>query len=204
MSNPYTTAALLAQAENPPNPEPLGEPYISQNGYTCFQNNVAVGAAPVNSFDVLRLADLGGSSFPPLASFSAQVTVTTAELLALHTTPITILTAPATGLVIVIDKATCNYIYATAAYTGTGSNLELETWDGTHATVLQTLADTLLAQTFNAVGVFADNQATNIVDVHSSYLIAQPVRLVTTKAANYTVGAGSVVITVWYHLIPMS
>lgn len=204
MSNLSTTAELLAAAENPPDDQPLGEPYNSQQGYTCFNGPLAAGTTPVNPFDVLRLVDLGGASVPPLPSFSAQVTITTAQLLALHTTPITVLTAPPTGKAIVIDKTIWNLIYATAVYTGTGSSLELETWDGTHATVLQTLADAILGNAYNSVGIGTDVQATNVTALHSSYMIVQPVRLVTTKAANYAAGAGSLVITVLYHLIPLS
>jgi hypothetical protein len=224
-----TVAQLLATAENPPNIEPLGSPYNSEDGYTCFDGYLAIGGVNGNSFDVPNLNYLqGGSgaapqpsdiSFPnstpstlgsvvhpvSLIPQVAVVPVTSAQLLALHTTPITILAAAPAGMAYVIDKAICNYIYLTAGYTGTGSNLELETWDGTHATVLQTLADAILdVGAFNAVGVFTDNQPTNITELHSSYMIAQPVRLVTTKAGNYTVGAGSIVLTVFYRLVPLS
>jgi hypothetical protein len=65
---------------------------------------------------------------------TASVTVTTAQVLALNTTPIALVAAPGAGKIVLIEEITCKLVFNSIAYTGSNA-LEFRYTDGSGAKV---------------------------------------------------------------------
>lgn len=135
--------------------------------------------------------------------FSAQsetVTVTSAQLLALHGTPVTLIPAPGVGQVILLQQVSMEYVFNTTAYTVPGgANLRLLINGVTVGTDIA--ATGLLDQTANALAYArAANQTTAISPVNL-VLDDQPLTLTNTNATEFTLGDGTLVVNVLYNII---
>lgn len=133
--------------------------------------------------------------------FSAQsetVTITSAQLLALHATPITLIAAPGAGQMILLQQASMEYVFNTTAYTvPVGANLRLLINGVTVGTDIA--ATGLLDQVANTIGYArAANQTTGIA---TATLANQPLTITNTNATEFTLGDGTLVVNVLYNII---
>ena len=75
-----------------------------------------------------------GKYSPNIVDQTEVVTFSSAQLLALHTTPITLVAAPGTGKTIIVDEVIWKTTYATSAYTGSNA-IEIRYTDGSGSKV---------------------------------------------------------------------
>jgi len=126
---------------------------------------------------------------------SIAVDLTSAQLLALYTTPITIISAPNSDEVIQFVDAQIVYKYATSAYTiGSATNLQFKYTDGSGTACSATASVTgLLDQSANEIRF--------VPQTTSAYEPASAAAIVLTLAgANVTGGAGTLTVKVNYRV----
>lgn len=148
------------------------------------------------NFDQLQFNSMIDASGITIAQIKqVTVTLTSAQILALFTTPITLILAPGAGLVIDIVSVVAS-LTAGVAYTG-ANNLEIRY---TGAAGVKATADIVAAFINSATsrvdlvgGVIADTDVTT--GVNSPIVIAVPV-------ANPAAGTGTIKLTITYTVMP--
>lgn len=152
----------------------------------------------------------GSSTIPagqtgPVASLINKIKfiLTSAQLKALKATPITIIPAPGVGKFIEVMQAAAYYSFLTGAYTLNAGTLKLYHGPAANAKVLTAdLAAGMIDQAVNmseldipilATGALTDAQALNVGIVAAN-----------TGAAEFTVGAGTVELVVFYQIVSVS
>ncbi len=137
----------------------------------------------------------GDNEVIPKSGRVASVTLTNAQLLALFTTPITIVPAPAVGHYIVIHDVVFNYVFNTAAYAnGGGGDVELRYDTGT--------SDIITAASitpFFTAGASAIDQ----LPIIGCVILAGKAVVIEKATANFTGGnaGASMTVTVFYDVI---
>jgi hypothetical protein len=138
------------------------------------------------------------SSFAPVIQ-STQTTVSSAQLLLLHTTPVQILPAQGSGTLIVIDSVQFEFDPDTTAYTSV-STADIAVYvDTTQATNFKGDSTGLIdqtAKTFEIVTPSGNKFFTT--DTHSDN---QPVMIANIGSGNYATGNGTLVVNVNYYLV---
>lgn len=153
------------------------------------------GDATMDNTGAVTISD--GVITPQKLSFTtgviavAQVTLSSAEILALNSTPIKIIDAPGVGSSIVVISALFTYTYATSAYS---TNVTLQVYTDT-ATSPQAAAAILDADTSKQVRL---SLSTGSIGVSDTMVIENKALYVTVPAGNPTGGLGTGVLTVWY------
>ena len=103
--------------------------------------NVIIGKAlmSASSGDIIPILLHAAGDSDALPLYFADVTVSSAELLALYTTPKTLVAAPGAGNILVLDSAQLWLDYATTAYDGiaSGEDLSIKYTNGSGAEVAQ-------------------------------------------------------------------
>lgn len=156
------------------------------------------GSAATPTFRVLAPADLPGATV-----FSATLTLTSAQLKALHATPIQIVPAPGAGLALMPLSATAEYVFVTPAYSGV-----------TNAIIVIAPAATL-----GSSNEPIQMMAAGFIDQTASQLSVTPAQTVAAAAADFsntalmvaneqgsgefTTGNGSLKITLYYTVITL-
>lgn len=137
-----------------------------------------------------------GSSFAPLQC--ADITLTSAQILALQTTPVTLIAAPGAGLMIIPDKAIIRVVGITAAYTDAGGAVSFNIGSMTSALAANTIF----------TGPTAGQSSQQIVNFLATSTAASPptninAALTITKATNnFAAGSGTAHISVYYTVEP--
>jgi len=136
---------------------------------------------------------------PSMLSFSASVlqmasvTLSSAQILALNTTPIQIVASPGVGNRIIVVTGSIDYTFVTTAYaTHTAVGFTTET-----ATVAQVAID-VLAATLSKEARLTNQQTVGASDTQ---VISNKALMVNAPGGNPTTGDGTAVITVWYVII---
>lgn len=165
-------------------------------------------------FPVLTLTDLNGvncfevPSYPAAPSVLAKgapalvsrTLITSAQLLALKTTGVTLIPAAGANTAIAVDTISMHYLFLTTAYTLNAGTLRL--FYGPQASALPLCAD-------QAVGLI-DQVANRTIPSIALTLPAvqtdanglnQPITLGNTGAANFSLGVGTLVVTVTYNIV---
>lgn len=184
------------------------------NGY-AMQCKLKVGAGSVPPTDVgvygqgceitlldsgMQFINLAQSGLAPVWSpkpIMVKVSLTSAQILALNTTPIVIIPAPATtGYILDVLSVVGRMNFLTAAY---ATNTELDIIDTTAGSVLFKDTSTLLAATSTKVAKVEPNIASN------AGLAVTAGGSVSVKAAtgNPATGAGTLDLYVTYQVIPL-
>lgn len=132
-----------------------------------------------------------------LAPKHIRRTVTSAEILAANTTPITLIPAPGAGLANVVERVVVRNEFDTGAYAYTTiANLSYTDEGGAPivaflATFLEAVATTIMA----AASTLLDGAGA------STSVVANAPIVFGTPDADPTTGAGSLVIDIWYHTV---
>lgn len=123
---------------------------------------------------------------------SATTTISSAQILALHTTPITLVAAQGASTAIVPISMTVEYLYSTAAY-ATDNTLIFTYGGGTWITIGSGIAGTS--------NVFYLRNAQVNAGVSGSNAYSNSAFSVTTPTSNPTAGSGTLKITVLYSVV---
>jgi hypothetical protein len=179
-----------------------GRAVTASGGQAILGRALGASSAAGTLVPVMLFKMPGGGGF-------TQTTITNAQILAMHATPITLVAAPGAGKFIQLDALVFNYLYLTAAFTSGGAfNLYYGATTGTQIKVgpggLSVLAATFLTgPTANAVGSFSGQMdpynTTEGYDV-SANLLNQPVVLTNASGA-FATGGGSLVVQAIYRTI---
>lgn len=153
------------------------------------------GDATMDNTGAVTIAD--GVITPQKLSFTtgviavAQVTLSSADILALNSTPIKIIDAPGVGSSIVVISALFTYTYVTSAYS---TNVTLQVYTDT-ATAPQAAAAILDADTSKQVRL---SLSTGSIGASDTMVIENKALYVTVPTGNPTAGDGTGVLTVWF------
>ena len=126
--------------------------------------------------------------------------ITTAQILALNTTPIAIVAAPGVNKMVIIDTILYEYTFLTGAYAGTPGAVTFQYGDPSLAGITSfseahiTAAQDTVNLTTSAVSLTTSGFGT--LDNEAVY--------VTTATNDPTTGAGDIDISVWYHIYDTS
>jgi hypothetical protein len=120
----------------------------------------------------------------------AQLTLSSADILALNTTPLEIIPAPGVGSSIVVISAVLNYTYVTSAYTANALQVYTDT-----ATAPQAAAACLDSTTSRQVRL---SLSTGSIGASDTMVIENKALLVNVATADPSGGLGTAVLTVYY------
>jgi hypothetical protein len=130
---------------------------------------------------------------------SASVTLTSAQLLALHGTPITLVPAPGAGVVIYPTQIVLEYKYGTVAYTINGDSIILD-YNNAGSALKQTFAETgFFDQTASQIGFLDGVVARAALTVAAN----QPFTIGASGGSDMTLGNGTLVVYIYYALITL-
>jgi hypothetical protein len=127
--------------------------------------------------------------------FPASLSLTSAEILTLNTTPITIVAAPGAGKYIEVISATGEYTFITAAYT---ANTVLQLIN-TGATNPIAINQAILTGTVNLIYQF--NVAASTTQVTATQILTNTALQVKVQTGNPSLGSGTVKIKVLYRIV---
>lgn len=157
------------------------------------------GDVTMTNAGVTTIAD--GAVTPEKLSFSTgllavqNITLSSAEILALNSTPKLIIPAPGVGNAIIIQNAVLECTYVSAAY-ATNTNVLIYT---DTATLPQAGGDVLDFSGSRAVKL---DQYTNVWGAADTQVISNKGLYITVSGGNPTAGDGTAVLTVWYLILP--
>jgi hypothetical protein len=171
---------------------PTAAPSTDHTDGTWSVNDVYIGELYLNDADQ-RLFVRTSTGIVELATGSgqlkeAQLTLTTAQVLALNTTPITII-AGQTGKEIQVLSASIHLKYNTTAY-ATNTNMALKA-ASTGATITQARID--ISQTSDTLGAFAMSEVNNNI-------VTGDALQVTVLTGDPTAGDSDIVVNILYRI----
>lgn len=125
---------------------------------------------------------------------STTVTVTTAQVLALNTTPITLVAAPGAGKILQVIEVTAKLVFNSVAYTGSNA-LEFRYTDGSGAKVTADIASTFINTASGTAYASVKGVVTALTPVANAPIV------VFVPTANPAAGNSAIVFTVSYRVI---
>lgn len=128
----------------------------------------------------------------------ASVTITTAQLKALNTTPIELIAAPGEGYALALDSAVLFLDYATTAYDGiaSGEDLNIRYTDGSGALVATIETDPFLTSTADALRYVQPTTAAAITPAANAALVLY------MATGNIATGDSPLKLKLYYRVIP--
>lgn len=129
---------------------------------------------------------------------SATVTITTAELLALHATPKTLIAAPGTGYANVVNSMVLMLDYNSAAYDGVaaGEDLEVRYTNGTGQLIATIETDPFLTATADAIRYVGVGAVTAITPVDNAAII------IWLASGEIATGNSPLKVKIYYRVVP--
>ncbi len=149
--------------------------------------------APQFQGDGSALSNVGSSALNPLVQQVKQVTLTAAQLIAMKTTPQTILPAPGAGKVLIIDAILFQFKHGATQFTGGGAVSFVY-----HGTAVTPHTGTVAAAVLTAA---ADDLQYLGPNVSGAVALQSEVHLgldLTNATSEFAAGTGSPIVTVWY------
>jgi hypothetical protein len=126
---------------------------------------------------------------------TAKLTIATADVLTLNTTPIEIVAAPGAGYAIEVISASMKMVYNSATY-ATNTSLELLTAGATNSQ-----ASTVIKNSASTIRRFAD--ATTLASATATQLVDNAALNVTVASGDPTAGDSDITIYVTYRIITL-
>ena len=126
---------------------------------------------------------------------TAKLTIATADVLHLNTTPIEIVAAPGAGYAIEVISASMKMVYNSATY-ATNTSLELLTTGATNSQ-----ASTVIKNSASTIRRFAD--ATTLASATATQLVDNAALNVTVASGDPTAGDSDITIYVTYRIITL-
>lgn len=123
----------------------------------------------------------------------ATVTLSSADILALHTTPITLVAAPGAGKVLHVHRAVVFWTYATTLYTFADN--VIARYDGPNSTVLDASLDAQMANAGDLTGFYGGLSAGGVFDPATITNAAVQLYAIDGNPAD---GDGTLTVTCWY------
>lgn len=164
----------------------IDDHFIDEDSFT---SDSATKAPSQQSVKAYVSAQIGGT-----ALLSASVTVSSAQILTLFTSPVQIIAAPGAGNYIDIISASIFYDYATTAYGG-GTTVYLQFNNGTEQQA--TDGSALLAQTADMIALL-DGQ--NSIAVQWSVIENAPIQI-KASPSNPTTGDSTLKVRILYRIV---
>ena len=138
--------------------------------------------------------DTGPNATVTSLTQTATISLTSAELLALNTTPVTIVPAPGSGNIVVIESIITTLDYGSTTYADSGTNTGLYYTNSSGLAIDSTLYNCFTA----AASEIKSSFAPSLLHAQSGLLNAP---VVLTGSANMTTGNGAGKVTVTYKII---
>jgi hypothetical protein len=126
---------------------------------------------------------------------TAKLTIATADVLHLNTTPIEVVAAPGAGYAIEVISASMKMVYVSATY-ATNTSLELLTAGATNSQ-----ASTVIKNSASTIRRFAD--ATTLASATATQLVDNAALNVTVASGDPTAGDSDITIYVTYRIITL-
>jgi hypothetical protein len=126
---------------------------------------------------------------------TAKLTIATADVLHLNTTPIEIVAAPGAGYAIEVISASMKMVYVSATY-ATNTSLELITAGATNSQ-----ASTVIKNSVSTIRRFAD--ATTLASATATQLVDNAALNVTVASGDPTAGDSDITVYVTYRIITL-
>ena len=126
---------------------------------------------------------------------TAKLTIATADVLQLNTTPIEIVAAPGAGYAIEVISASMKMVYVSATY-ATNTSLELITAGATNSQ-----ASTVIKNSASTIRRFAD--ATTLASATATQLVENAALNVTVASGDPTAGDSDITVYVTYRIITL-
>lgn len=123
-----------------------------------------------------------------------KVHLTSAQILALYSTPITLVPAPGAGYAVIIERIVGKATYSTAAYTGS-NNLEFRYTNGSGAKVATDVEEAF-------INVASGTLLTSVAGLEAEFApVANAAVVVCVPSQNPAAGSGVIDLTVMYRLV---
>ena len=156
----------------------------------------AAGTGTVNLIGVDANNNVVTASGAPLTAL--VVPLTAAQLIAMFTTPVSIIAAPATGKAIVVREIVFEMITTATVFTGGGVVSFVY-----HGTSVPVHAGTVPAATVNAVAGTSATQLGMAVAANGTVVSAATGVDITNATGAFAAGTGTAKVHLWYHVITL-
>lgn len=143
-----------------------------------------------------------GPSPAPSIQLQCTTLISSAQILALYTSPVVVVPAPAANQLVILDEVVLQIVNNTVVY-GTATSLALQ-WTGSGIAACTAPSVALLSSaSIGAVDITHPGSTTTVLEPKNT-LSGLGISLVGTGGANPTGGNGSLIITSFYKLVNLS
>lgn len=169
---------------------------LDENGIDTILSINNDGSA-VNGQSVAPVNSPSGTGLIPQVD---RILLSSAQLLALKTTPMQLIPAPAAGYVTIIEAINLRYLFGGTAYTLNAGTLKLFYGPVANAKALTADQAALLTGGANGtvLGILATAVGTAAAPLTDAQALAQAIFLGNDGTANYTLGNGTLEVEVFY------
>lgn len=158
-------------------------------------SSAAIAYSKLNLTGSIVAADLHES-----LARTATVSVSSAEILALHTTPKTLIAAPGAGKIIVIDEVIYSFTVGTQYANG---DLMFPRYVGDTARLVSSYNNTIINAAASSISRRSPGTATNATDVVASAGTNAAVELALNTATAFITGTGTLKVFLKYRIITL-
>lgn len=165
---------------------------LSENTYVTYQ------VTNTNGVITLTNVSTGGG-----VSSYAQVALTAAQIKALYDTPVLLVAAPGSGLLLLVDKFVLNVVYGTTQYTA-GGVLAPQYTNTVHGGGTVATSATIAAATINGITANSIVGLTGLLAVTSSAALINTGLYLSNASADFATGDSTAVANIWYRTVTAS
>ncbi|HZT29503.1 MAG TPA: hypothetical protein VFA33_06450 [Bryobacteraceae bacterium] len=155
-------------------------------------------SAPQFQGDGSLLTNIGSSALNPLVQQVKQVSLTAAQLIAMYTTPVSILPAPGAGKVLIIDAIAFQFKHGASQFTGGGAVTFVF-----HGTAVTPHTGNVAAATIQAAAddvQYLGPNTSAAIDLQTAINLGLDIKNAT---AAFAAGNGTAIVTVWYSVLTL-